>query len=124
VRCDVHNLVSLHKQSFIEAMSSLIKNAQDHAFTQGCKKSGEVRFRVHGDGDDIIIDYTNNGQPFPSNLTEKDFLSAGGRGRDSTGEGLGGAWIGKVLEAHSGTLEIIRDGNPLHFRIIMRGAVK
>ena len=50
---------------------------------------------------------------------EKDFLAFGRKSGDSPGEGLGGAWIGKVIAAHNGSFEIIRDEHALHFRIML-----
>ena len=52
-------------------------------------------------------------------MDEKKFLSFGTKSSDSPGEGLGGAWIGKVIEAHDGSFGIIRDETPVHFRIIL-----
>jgi nitrogen fixation/metabolism regulation signal transduction histidine kinase len=110
--------ILLHRQSFIEAMLNLIRNAEVHGF-QGDGPKGELLFRITERRKRIVIDYTNNGIPFPGNLTAKDFLAFGRKSGDSPGEGLGGAWIGKVIAAHNGSFEIIRDEHPLHFRIIL-----
>jgi type I restriction-modification system DNA methylase subunit len=110
--------VSLHVESFIEAINNIIRNAEVHAFS-GDIVDPELRFEIHEDKmeEEIIIDYTNNGNPFPPSMTENEFMSFGKKSRNSNGEGLGGAWIGKVIDAHDGSLEIIRDKNPVHFRI-------
>ncbi|WP_026842576.1 hypothetical protein [Citrifermentans bremense] len=47
----------------------------------------------------VILDYTNKGIPFPANLDARAFTTCGKKSNDSPGEGLGGAWIGKVVEA-------------------------
>lgn len=110
--------VRLHRQSFIEAMNNLIRNAETHGFQGDCS-TAELMFRIAEKRKSVIIDYTNNGRRFPENLTEKDFLAFGHKSGDSPGEGLGGAWIGKVIAAHNGSFEIIRDEHPLHFRITL-----
>ncbi len=110
--------VSLHRESFIEAINNLLRNAETHGFLEPAA-ANEVCFTLRQSRKKVVIDYTNNGRPFPANLSTDDFLSFGRKGADSPGEGLGGAWIGKVIEAHSGNFEIIRDGQPLHFRITL-----
>ena len=50
-------------------------------------------------------------------MSEDVFLSIGKKSINSKGKGLGGAWIKKVIEAHNGSFEIIRDDNPVHFRL-------
>ena len=110
--------VVLHKESFIEAINNLIRNAEVHAFPDSLQ-GAELNFVIRENRKNIIIDYTNNGRPFPENLDAVGFLSFGRKSDESPGEGLGGAWIGKVIEAHHGIFEIIRDENPLHFRITL-----
>jgi len=106
----------MHRESFVEALNNLVRNALTHGFP-GAHPGGELCFALRETRNRVSIDYTNNGAPFPSNLSAKDFLSCGKKSHDSPGEGLGGAWIGKVIEAHRGSFEIIRDACPLHFRI-------
>jgi len=110
--------IRMHKESFVEAINNLIRNAEVHAFPESLR-GAELNFVIGENRKNIIIDYTNNGKPFPANLDAVDFLSFGRKSKESPGEGLGGAWVGKVIEAHHGTFEIIRDENPLHFRITL-----
>lgn len=108
----------LHRESFVEAVNNLLRNAEVH----GCpdyRPDAEVRFLFRQTRKSVVIDYTNNGRPFPANLSAADFLSFGRKGAESPGEGLGGAWIGKVIEAHGGQFEIVRDEEPVHFRITL-----
>ena len=113
---DEHLTLRLHRESFVEAVHNLVRNALCHAFS-GAAAAPELCFAVRETRSRVHIDYTNNGRPFPNNLEAKDFLSPGRKSHDSPGEGLGGAWIGKVIEAHRGSFEIIRDESPLHFRM-------
>jgi len=50
-------------------------------------------------------------------MTEKEFLSFGYKGNSSKGEGLGGYYISRFVDSHYGKFQIIRDENPVHFRI-------
>jgi two-component sensor histidine kinase len=106
----------LHRESFVEAINNLVRNALTHGARPG-EGAPLLRFKLRETRSRVIIDYTNNGAPFPANLSAKDFLTYGRKSQDSPGEGLGGAWIGKVVEAHRGSFEIVRDGEPLHFRL-------
>jgi nitrogen-specific signal transduction histidine kinase len=118
LQCDRAIKIRLHKQSFIEAMLNLVRNAVVHGYQGDCSNAA-LLFRITERRRRIVIDYTNNGRPFPDNLSEKDFLTFGRKSGDSPGEGLGGAWIGKVIAAHNGSFEVIRDEQPLHFRIML-----
>ncbi len=117
--CSVVGKIRLHKASFVEAINNIIRNAETHAFPAGHQGTGHncLSFRVWENVKYVFIDYTNNGLPFPHNLDAKAFLTFGKKSSDSPGEGLGGAWIGRVIEAHGGAFEIIRDGKPVHFKI-------
>jgi hypothetical protein len=113
--------IPLHRASFVEAINNIIRNAATHSFPDGFSGDGPNRlhFHIRENVRYVFIDYTNNGLPFPDNLDAAAFLTFGRKSSDSPGEGLGGAWIGKVLEAHGGKLDIIRDGHPVHFRITL-----
>ena len=113
---DVQLTLRLHRESFVEAINNLIRNALTHAFSSHAPPP-ELCFAVRETRSRVSIDYSNNGKPFPANLSAKDFLACGRKSQDSPGEGLGGAWIGKVVEAHRGSFEIVRDHQPLHFRL-------
>jgi nitrogen-specific signal transduction histidine kinase len=113
--------IRLHRASFVEAVNNIIRNAAVHSFPAGFDGAGRklLTFDIRENVKYAFIDYTNNGLPFPANLDVSAFLTFGRKSSDSPGEGLGGAWIGKVLEAHGGKLDIIRDGHPVHFRITL-----
>ena len=119
VICRVARKLRLHRASFVEAINNIIRNAETHAFPATREGTGDdvLSFEIRENVKYVFIDYTNNGLPFPGNIDAKAFLTFGRKSNDSPGEGLGGAWIGKVIEAHGGTFEIIRDGNPVHFKI-------
>ena len=106
----------VHRESMVELFNNLLRNAEIHGFP-AYSPASEVRFRIRLTRTWVVIDYSNNGNPFPLNLSEAGFMAFGKKSADSPGEGLGGAWIGKVIEAHGGDFKIIRGGEPVHFRI-------
>ena len=118
ISCNVEGEMFLHRSFFVDAMYNIIKNAESHAFDKN-QKNAEIVFEIYERNNQIIIDYMNNGREFPRNMTTRDFLTIGKKAESSSGEGIGGAWIGKVIEAHNGLFEIIRDNNPVHFRITL-----
>lgn len=121
--CKGDCIISLHKESFVEAINNLIVNAEVHAFKEEIKNP-EVRFDIHGKEGEVTIDYTNNGLDFPDDMTAEQFLAFREKSTGSPGEGLGGAWIGKFVDAHMGTFTIIRDKHSLHFRITIPRSYK
>jgi len=111
--------VLLHKTAFRQAIHNFIINAENHAAFNDSVSHPELSFLIRQRKDQIVIDYTNNGKPLPRNMTYELFAAPGEKGPDSQGEGLGGAWIAKFVEAHHGSGEIIRETDyPVHFRIM------
>ncbi len=82
VECNVSGVVQLHRKSFIRAIRNIIRNADMHADWKD-PEDAWVKFDIKEDGDKIIIDYTNNGKPFPKDISEKKFLSPGAKGDSS-----------------------------------------
>lgn len=112
--------VRLHRPSFVQAVKNLIRNAEVHGFPEGfSRKEGLcVCFAARRTLKEIVIDYTNNGVPFPSGFRTGDFLAFGRKGKNSQGKGLGGAWVAKFVELHGGTFRKISN-DPVHFRITL-----
>ena len=111
--------MTLHKTSFVESMNNLIRNAKAHAYPEN-KPEGEIMFTLGEREKNIVIDCTNNGLPIPRELNKSKFVAYGERGKDSKGQGLGGAYIGKMIKAHEGDLKIIHNSSfNAHFRIIL-----
>ena len=109
----------LHKHSFVESMNNLIRNALMHGFTNPSFRH-IIKFVIRKKRGGIIIDYLNNGDPLPEEMSQNDLLSYGIKSVESPGGGLGMAYIGKMIKAHHGTFEIL--DNPdynVHFRIVL-----
>lgn len=112
--------VWLHRPSFVQAMKNLLRNAEVHGFPDGLAREEGlwVRFSARRTGKEIVIDYLNNGAPFPRGLRTADFLAFGRKGRNSPGKGLGGAWVARFIELHHGAFRKIGN-DPVHFRITL-----
>jgi signal transduction histidine kinase len=109
----------LHKHSFVESMNNLIRNALVHGFTNPSFRH-LIKFVIRKKRGGIIIDYLNNGDPLPEEMNQNNLLSYGIKSVESSGGGLGMAYVAKMVKAHHGTFEIL--DNPdynVHFRIVL-----
>jgi signal transduction histidine kinase len=109
----------LHKHSFVESMNNLIRNALMHGFTNPSFRH-IIKFVIRRKRGGIIVDYLNNGDPLPEEMSQNNLLSYGIKSVESPGGGLGMAYVGKMIKAHHGTFEIL--DNPdynVHFRIVL-----
>lgn len=101
----------LHESSFIEAIDNIINNAEEHGF-KNRETGNEIFFWIYDVGNEIIIDYANNGAKFPSDIKAAEFLEFGVKGKSSTGTGRGGAYVKLMLDAHKAKFEIINEEKP------------
>lgn len=109
----------LHTHSFVESMNNLIRNALVHGFTNPSFQH-IIKFVIRKRRGAIIVDYLNNGDPLPEEMSQNNLLSYGIKSVESPGGGLGMAYVGKMIKAHHGTFEIL--DNPdynVHFRIVL-----
>ena len=109
----------LHKHSFVESMNNLIRNALVHGFTNPSFRH-IIKFVIRKKRGGVIVDYLNNGDPLPEEMSQNNLLSYGIKSVESPGGGLGMAYVGKMITAHHGTFEIL--DNPdynVHFRIVL-----
>ena len=102
----------------IEALENMMRNAQDHAFGPG---PGNVfRVTVSLNDEDKVIDVRcrNNGKPFPREITRDFYTMPAKSTKSSRGTGCGGAWVGRVMEAHRGSISIVypEDGADITLR--------
>jgi len=94
----------INQQSFREMIHLLINNAEEHAFIN-TMSNYRITFKVSKINSDIILEYCNNGSKFE--LSKENFILAGRRSTTSTGSGLGGAYLHRVVTSHNGNFEII-----------------
>jgi signal transduction histidine kinase len=85
---------------------------------QAMKDGGEITFSAQKEDDQTIIDIKDNGPGIPGQI--KATLFQPFHGSSNGGAGLGLAISKEILEAHGGTLELVKsDGNGSHFRIVL-----
>lgn len=91
-----------HIQNMFE---TIIDNAKQHSGLS--KDKLKITFTIKQGINVVKIEYRNNGKPL--DISEKEYKSIVTKSRESTGRGIGGYYINKVIEAHGGNLEI-KDG--------------
>ena len=88
-----------------QAISNIIGNALQHG-----RKASPITVRAVRDGDDLVIDVHNEGDPIPADLLREIFQPLKTRARSgSKGDGhLGlGLYIAqRIVQAHGGTIEV------------------
>ncbi|WP_431129898.1 N-6 DNA methylase [Flagellimonas flava] len=97
--------VEVSKTHFVDLIQTLIENAQQHSFKEQ-RKVKRIGFKVKPDFNRglILIEYSNNGQPI--SISQKEYVSILTRSKSSSGSGIGGYYINKIIEAHNGSLEV------------------
>jgi signal transduction histidine kinase len=103
------DIIYVDTDLFREVLRNLISNAVNHS--QHIRLSFLSRKFIIGfhlstsdDGKYYIIDYKNNGKPFPDDFSFDDYISYGKKFDSENGTGLGGFIINKVIRKHSGSL--------------------
>lgn len=99
--------VFIHQQTFQHVLDQLIANAEHHAFINPSPKDKMV-FNVKEDKERslAIIEYSNNGMPFK--LRKEEYIQFFTKSKSSTGSGIGGNYIYRIIKAHNGDI-IIND---------------
>jgi hypothetical protein len=94
-------------------IDNLLDNAKKHGFKN--IEIPEVLFvvttekNIEGSGL-VVVNYYNNGSPFPKDFDIKRFLSDRETNDRTAGDGFGGFLIGKIIERHNGTIELVPQG--------------
>lgn len=86
------------------ALVNLIENAKRHGFTEDKKYLVCFRLGVSADRQEVVIDYQNDGRPFPDSFSFHDFIAYGGHAGETGHSGIGGYLIYQIIENHEGTL--------------------
>lgn len=102
---NTHIEAEIDRGALKDAFENLINNAEKHGFKDDTKrykivfslsefKKNEVEF--------IRILYQNNGKAFSKGFSFEDYRRLAGKSANSTGAGIGGYWIKKVIDLHKG----------------------
>ena len=124
IDCDQDIQYEMHKNFFAEMIDNFVRNAEIHGFVDGGKRA-ECKIAIvvtkRKNDPNLIVEIKNNGNPLTDELTVEKFIDFGSKGKNSSGDGLGGAYIYKVIRAHRGNLEIIRNDKeyPVNFKITL-----
>lgn len=86
------------------ALVNLIENAKRHGFTEDKKYLVCFRLGVSPDRQEVIIEYQNDGKPFPESFSFADFIAYGGHAGETGHSGIGGYLIFQIIDNHDGTL--------------------
>ena len=97
--------IDIHKDSMHLVLDQLIANAEKHGFTNKSKKYN-IDFRIKKDEERqvAIVEYSNNGEPFA--LSQKDYVNFITKSKKSSGSGIGGYYINRIVKSHGGDIEI------------------
>jgi signal transduction histidine kinase len=111
-------LIKVHFGYVQELFENLVRNSNTHGFDFFDEHNViKIEIDIDENNDFITFQYSNNGKPMPEELTAHSFLSYGVKEQNSPGDGLGGAFIRKVVEAHNGKFEIIKKLKGAHFEL-------
>lgn len=107
VKGDRSLMLRISKSHMEDLLDMLINNAIQHGGLS--KEKLRISFSIKKEPAAIKIEYRNNGKPI--GISEKDFKSIATKSQHSTGTGVGGYYINKIIEAHSGSLKVDTDVN-------------
>jgi two-component system nitrogen regulation sensor histidine kinase NtrY len=100
-------LATLDSTMINQAVTNLMKNAAEaiEENPAGDGSAGEIRVRLSGDTETIVIDIQDNGPGLPDNPARlfEPYVT-----HRSKGTGLGLPIVKKIVEEHDGTLELLR----------------
>jgi len=107
-RCEVkgtQTFLSIHQRSFKHLIDQLLVNAHAHAFATTSPENKIVFSIKEGRSRQIvIIEYSNNGAPFV--LSQKEYVSFFQKSKSSSGSGIGGNYVYRIVKAHRGELRV------------------
>lgn len=105
-------LARFNKEDFYSIFSNIVSNAINHGFTEK-KKKYTIRTSIKPDYEKKlwIIEIENNGNPIPANFTFERLKIRGEKTTNSTGNGIGGNDIYKLLKKHQSSFELLTDNN-------------
>jgi len=105
-----HFIASINQASFKDLVDQLLINAERHAFSkQAPNINHKIQFLIKQNKERsiAIIEYQNNGKTFL--LSPKDYITPFVKSQSSSGSGIGGNYIYRIIQAHSGEI-VIKEG--------------
>ena len=109
VKGSVKSSPLIYENAFRDMIENIIRNAEVHGFTDA-RTDYRFVFDISQKGRRVVIKCLNNGEPLPPNFTKDKLFAKGDKGPNSTGMGLGGERIGKILAAHDAGFDVLPIG--------------
>lgn len=94
----------LDKAQMTTALVNFIENAKRHGFVEDKKYTIRFRVGLSPDGQEVVIEYQNDGRPFPPSFSFDNFISYGDYAGETGHSGIGGYLISQIIDNHDGTL--------------------
>ena len=111
--------ISFSRNAFKEIFNNIVENAKRHGFTESSKNYFiEISLTIHGN--QVILEFLNNGKPWPKGLVSK-LGTKGVKAGISANKGIGIWRIFETIKHYGGEYEIIdRPGEtfPVGFRFM------
>ena len=101
-------LVSIASVDFNRLISNIIGNAKQHGFTDCNRKDYEILIKLSADlkKDMYVIDFCNNGKPFPINMDKFKYGIDGEKAGITAGSGKGGSRVKKICQHYHGDYDL------------------
>jgi|GEM_PF-4569435 len=99
--------VEIDTNQFEYVVRNMVVNIERHG---GHKKTINLLVNVVTDKEKTLIEFINDGEPLPANFNISDYIQYGKKSGDSTGQGLGGYLINRVVKNHGGEIDILPSG--------------
>lgn len=115
-----HIRLKIHVSSFDDLISQLLINAESHGFSDGKLpvERRKVQFNLSfvKERQVAIVEYKNNGAPFL--LSQRDYTTPFIKSQSSSGSGIGGSYISRIVDAHKGGIKV-KEGLKTGFSMII-----
>lgn len=99
--------VEIDTNQFEYLVRNMVVNIERHG---GNKKTINLLVNLVSDKEKTLIEFINDGEPLPANFNISDYIQYGKKSGTSTGQGLGGYLINKVVKNHGGEIDILPSG--------------
>ncbi|MCD8293643.1 MAG: N-6 DNA methylase, partial [Clostridia bacterium] len=114
---DPHIYVNMARPDLDNIVENIKTNAERHGFTDSNRYDYEFRIILSAEEQRVTIDFCNNGNPFPSGMTQELYELKGEKGGRFGGTGIGGSFIKDTVKHYHGTLEVSGESSPVTIRI-------
>jgi signal transduction histidine kinase len=101
--------INIDTKQFSFLVQNFISNAVRHGGFENYNKKYYILIKYFQKGNDLIIDFINNGNPLSPDYTIDKFIEPYNYFGDTGNSGLGGYLIAMVVKNHNGKIEIVQN---------------